>query len=202
MHLPTCVATPVMNKSSASVKTTLNTLKRQSSSFTNFLTNYTVSCSLLVIPKRMQYIDFGPFLPLVATRTQSILVSCIKKKEKETTMIYKGVQHLLSRLLWLHGDGLPCATLSPIICRAQWLKHKTHLGEGGPRHRLAVLSSWFVSQQRSVSGPRLKVASRCGESRGLWQAAPPRRRGAPERRIREPFGIWNGLQRHSMKKKK
>lgn len=151
-----------------------------------------VSFSLLVNQKRMQYIDFSPFLPLVATRTQSILVSCIKKKEKETTMNHKGVQHL-SRLLWLQGDGLLCATLSPSICRAQWLRHKTHLGEGGPRHRLAVLSSWFVSQQRSVSGPRLKVASRCGESRGLWQAAQQRWRGAPERHIRKPFGIWNGL---------
>lgn len=58
----------------------------------------------------------------------------------------------------------------PIVCWAQCLKHKTQaLGEGGPRHRLAVWCSWFVSHQRCVSGPRLKGADRCGESRGLWQ---------------------------------
>lgn len=81
-----------------------------------------------------------------------------------------------------------CTTLSPIICWAQWLKHETQLGEGGPRHRLAVWCPWFVSHQRSVSGPRLKVADRCGESRGTTAAA-----HGSKKTLREPFWICDGV---------
>lgn len=60
------------------------------------------------------------------------------------------------------------------------------------QHRLVVLSCWFVSQQRSVSSLRLKVASQCGETRGLWQAT-PMQRAELQNTSGSHFWICNGV---------
>lgn len=61
-----------------------------------------------------------------------------------------------------------------------------------PQHRLEVLSCWFVNQQWSVCGSRLKVVSRCGETIALWQATPTLSR-APVWNIRETLRTGCGV---------
>lgn len=61
----------------------------------------------------------------------------------------------------------------------------------GLQHRLVVLSCWFVSQQRSVGSPRLKVVSHCGETRALWQATPTQHAALQNDTSGSPFWICN-----------
>lgn len=56
------------------------------------------------------------------------------------------------------------------------------VGREGPQHRLAALSCRFVSQQRSVCSPWLKVVSHCGGTRALWPTTATQRAGAPEKK--------------------
>lgn len=91
------------------------------------------------------YRKFNPILPLVATRTQSILVSCSDRYKEShrrggSQVIIQHIHkcaHKDTRMTAATPIQEPAVTgnivarlmLSPIICWAQWLWHKMHLSE-------------------------------------------------------------------------
>lgn len=119
----------------------------------------------------MKIIQVSQPIPTFSGYANTVDFRLLQKKKKK-----KGIRVRICQIMTMNtkahntiqeildvGKHAALYCTAPVICWAQWL-----LGEGGPRHRLAVWRSWFVSHQRSVSSPRLKVADRCGESGGLW----------------------------------